>query len=297
MILLACLLLSGAGCKSSAEGAAERTVEGGSPHAEHKSSGLVTLPVQGYPPALVSAPAGSAEPRLMLVVLYGSHSPGDSLCSTWRQVVGDEPFVICVGHPPTPGKPAAAQLDSVLEAAARRFAKRVASRSVVLAAHGSAVAPASQMALEQPARFNRLAFVGGDLSAWTASSVTHFLQLGGLKVLFVCEDEQCSQAAGEIAVALMHARGDARVLFPGTPGTGLTGRLLDLTKAQWEWLQQEQYPSQPGRPASSVPSGSTSAAVPPQSPAPVLGEPARSSDTPAKRSGLPPAAGVSASSP
>jgi pimeloyl-ACP methyl ester carboxylesterase len=209
-----------------------------------------SLPVAGHPDAFVSLPTGAASKRPVVVVIHGAGDRPDWQCGGWRRATGGWPFIVCprgkvdpgnstrddVRYTHLGGKPLLATIDGALEALAARYPDHADTSTPLLAGFSLGSGEILALAVQQPARFPRIALVEGVNDGFDDGRARAYVAGGGVRVLFGCGQRGC-KVASEAAAQRLQARDhlDARVVFAPVNHT-FDPPLEDAVRSQLAWL-------------------------------------------------------------
>jgi pimeloyl-ACP methyl ester carboxylesterase len=185
------------------------------------------LPVVGHPDAWMSLPTGATGKRPVVVVIHGAGDRPDWQCGGWRRATGDFPFVVCPRGTYAPGDSTKsdvrythrggaellAYIDASLAALQARYPDYADTSTPVLAGFSLGASEILALAVQDPARFPRIALIEGATGAWTDARVDAYVAGGGLRVLYGV-GQRTNEAAAKAAAKRLTARGlDARVVY------------------------------------------------------------------------------------
>jgi len=242
ILLSSCLalsLLASVGCRSKSKHRAHALAPLSAP------SWRIELPVKGFGPATLALPLAATSPRPIVVVLHGAHDRAEWQCGSFRGLLGGSVFILCPQGIVAPGAggfyglgnvdDSVAELRAGLAALKARFGAHVAASPIVLIGYAEGAAVAADLARQEPAFFARVALVGGNPAAFSASATKIFAERGGKRVLFFCTDESCDTIGGERALLLTRA-GVAAKSVKTDAGPYLDQRFVDALRGQVPWL-------------------------------------------------------------
>ena len=212
-------------------------------NAEQQAGALRELPVAGFEPALLFAPAGAA-PRPLLVAAHGAGGDPRWDCDYWRRLTGDRAFVLCLRGTPLGGRYAGYFYRDhhalgrelfAAERAARAAEPRILAGSGVYAGFSQGASMGTPILHEHAAAFPYAVLIEG-FSPWNIPLGRRFLSAGGRRVLLVCGSKQCGSVAKTSAHWLDVAGGQAR--FEMVEGAGHTpvGPVMKRVEAALPWL-------------------------------------------------------------
>jgi pimeloyl-ACP methyl ester carboxylesterase len=186
-----------------------------------------SVPVPGFPDAVVSVPNGATSPRPVMVVIHGSGDRPDWNCDAWRHITGDAGFVLCPRGARNAewstkdderfthkgGEYLRKHVDAALQALAERWAGYVDLDRPLLEGFSLGATEISQLALKDPARWSRVAVLEGGHDVWTVAAAKSFAAGGGEKVVFGCGSTWCVPAAKATVARLEKGGVSARYVF------------------------------------------------------------------------------------
>jgi len=209
-----------------------------------------SLPVAGHPDAFVSLPTGATGKRPVVVVIHGAGDRPDWQCGGWRRATAEHAFIVCPTGRVDPGNstkgdtrythvggPALlAYIDASLAALAARYPDYADTDTPLLAGFSLGSWAVLALAVQQPARFPRIALVEGVTDKLDDARARAFVQGGGVRVLFGCGQKGCELAAKATAQRL-EARDHlaAHVAFAPVNHT-FDPPLEDAIHAELTWL-------------------------------------------------------------
>lgn len=209
------------------------------------------LPVAGHPDAWMSLPTGATGKRPVVVVIHGAGDRPDWQCGGWRRATDAFPFIVCPRGREAPGEGVTpsdirytlaggpsllAYIDRSLAALVSRYPDYADTTAPVLAGFSLGSYAILALAVQDPARFSRIALVEGVTDGFDDARARRFVEGGGSRVLFGCGQRGCKVAATSAAQRLS-ARDhlDARVVFAPVNHT-FDPPLEDAVRAEMPWL-------------------------------------------------------------
>jgi pimeloyl-ACP methyl ester carboxylesterase len=183
-------------------------------------------------------------------VIHGAGDRPDWQCGGWRRATGEQAFIVCPTGQVDPGSstkgdtrytltggPALlAYIDASLAALAARYPDHADVESPLLAGFSLGSWGVLALAVQQPARFPRLALVEGATDRFDDAQARAFVKGGGLRVLFGCGQKACELAATATAKRLEARDGlPARVAFAPVHHT-FDPPLEDAVHAELGWF-------------------------------------------------------------
>lgn len=185
------------------------------------------LPVAGHPDAWMSLPTGATGKRPVVVVVHGAGDRPDWQCGGWRRATGEYAFVVCPRGAYAPadstktdlrythrgGAPLLAYIDASLSALEARYPGYVDTSTPLLAGFSLGASEILALAVDDPARFPRIALVEGGTSGWTDARIDAYVRGGGLRVVYGA-GQRANEVAAKATVKRLLAHGlDARVVY------------------------------------------------------------------------------------
>lgn len=212
------------------------------------------LTLTQFSPAVVELPVHDRYARPAIVVFHGDRDQPRETCSAWREITGDEFFVVCPALAPraaelnaTPipcpsPQCAASELKEVLVALRKQYGQHVAPKQVMLVGMGRGAEWAQVIAQQNPKVFPILWLVDGGFEQWTSSQSYIYSERGGQLLGVVCSTLQCQGEATRI-VASAHAVGLKTADFRAARGTGqLDTALINSLRATWRASRPSEWP-------------------------------------------------------
>jgi pimeloyl-ACP methyl ester carboxylesterase len=207
------------------------------------------LPVEGHPDAWISLPTGATGKRPVVVLIHGMADRPDWQCGGWRRATGEWPFVVCPRGDLAPrestkddfrythrgGAALLAYVDASLDALAARYPGYVDTGMPVLAGFSLGASQVLALAVQDPARFPRLALIEGATNGWTDARIKDYVAGGGLRVLYGTGQSVNEAAAKAVAKRLVAHGLDARVVFAPVHHT-FEPPLEDAVHEQLDWF-------------------------------------------------------------
>jgi dienelactone hydrolase len=216
----------------------------------------VDLEVAGFAPAVVAVPAGSRQRWPLVVAAHGNYDRPTWQCQEWQRIVESAAFVLCPRGNPRPDSPSAEdirftfpdnaalerELDAAITAVAARFGARIDTSSIVYTGFSLGSILGAKIAARTPARYPRLVLIEGGHDAWSDRAAKDFGAGGGKRVLFLCGQADCEQAARGAARRLEKAGVATRVELARGLGHSYGGPMNDLARGQLAWLTEGDDP-------------------------------------------------------
>ncbi len=181
----------------------------------------------GHPDAWISLPTGATGKRPVVLVIHGAGDRPDWQCGGWRRATGEFPFVVCPRGAVAPdestrddvrythrgGAALLAYIDASLAALEARYPDYADTRTPILAGFSLGASEVLALAVQDPARFPRVALVEGATHGWTPPRIDAFIAGGGQRVLYGA-GQRANENAAKVTVKQLGAKGlDARVVY------------------------------------------------------------------------------------
>jgi pimeloyl-ACP methyl ester carboxylesterase len=214
---------------------------------------FVDLSIEGYPAAIVSLPLGARRRRPVLVATHGNFDRPEWQCVVWREIVGDRAFVLCprgFARPDSPPGDDARFSYHTNQTLEREVSAGLAALRSRFPAHADVDQPlytgfslgaimGVHIAARNPAEYPRLLLVEGGHEEWTPASAAAFAKGGGRRVLFVCSQAWCENAARVAERRLLAAGVAARVVRGPDVGHRYDGPTAETTKRVLSWAIED----------------------------------------------------------
>jgi pimeloyl-ACP methyl ester carboxylesterase len=211
---------------------------------------LLALPVERYADAVVSLPLGARSKRPVVVATHGNYDRPEWQCEVWREIVGDDVFVLCPRGFARPDSPTSAdirfsyqtnralegELDAALAALKARFPDHADVERPLYTGFSLGAIMGVRIASRAPARYPRLVLIEGGHDGWTPDAATAFAKGGGERVLFVCAQASCGREAKLAASRLATAGVAVRVARGPDVGHRYDGPTAEETKRSLGWV-------------------------------------------------------------
>jgi predicted esterase len=202
---------------------------------------LRAIEVEGFLPALLFSPAGTAPARL-IVATHGAGGDPEWECDYWRRLTAARAFVLCLRGKSMGGGsyyyPNHHQLDRELvaaERAARAAEPRILPDSGVYAGFSQGASMGSAIVARHAAALPYVVLIEG-FERWNIPRAQAFARAGGRRVLFVCGTKDCDAHARESARWINKAGLEARVEYAAGAGHTPTGVVMDRVAGALGWL-------------------------------------------------------------
>ncbi|HEY3255359.1 MAG TPA: hypothetical protein VGJ91_15475 [Polyangiaceae bacterium] len=207
---------------------------------------LLPLEVADFSSSLVRLPE-SHEKMPVLVVTHGAGGSTEAHCQLWSRIVLERAVLLCVrgrarGPNPADGEyyPDHPTLEretfAALAALRARYAERIADGSVYYAGFSQGATMGALMLVEHADLVKRLALVEGGVKDWSVARARAFRERGGERVLFVCGQKDCAEAARKSAYWFKLAGVPAQVEYVAGAGHSHDARVEARIVAALPWL-------------------------------------------------------------
>ena len=214
--------------------------------AEPSRERFVPLDVPDFAPALVHVPEGS-EPLPVLVVTHGAGGSTERHCDWWSRMAKQSAILLCLrgrarGPNPADGEyyPDHHALEreavAALSALRSRYAERIAPGGAYYAGFSQGATMGALMLVDHADELTRLALVEGGVGDWSVARARAFRERGGERVLFVCGQKVCADAARKAAHWLKLAGVPAQVQYVAGAGHSHDARVEARVVAALPWL-------------------------------------------------------------
>lgn len=217
-----------------------------------EASQFVEIPVEGHAGAVVAVPVGATTPRPVVLATHGNYDTPDWQCSTWRAIVGPEPFVLCprgVARPDSPSRDDVrftyasnaaleVEIEAALAALRARFGAHVAEGPIVYTGFslGAIMGVAIAARAKHPGRYASMVLVEGGHDRWTPATARAFASAGGKRVVFGCGQASCHLDAKRAAAHLERAGVKTRIVGVKDAGHDYGGRVAKEVQAAWPFV-------------------------------------------------------------
>jgi len=181
--------------------------------------------------AFVTPPVGAREPRPIVVAIHGAVDDPGLMCSAWRLIADEYPFVVCPGGNPI-GPPASGR--KYVWSSGEQIAKRVHQAIDLVRAHYGSEwfvdGPMTYAAFSQGANmaaplltrehdFPRVVFTEGGYHVFEDAKTARAFAYGGDgRVLFTCSQPGCAGSFAASRATLESAGVKAKVEYSGPHG-------------------------------------------------------------------------------
>jgi len=211
---------------------------------------LVELEVTGHGNAVVALPLGATTRRPLLVATHGNYDRPDWTCAVWRDVVGDDAFVLCPrgvarSDPPAMNDPRyhyltnqhlEREIEQALDALRAAYPDHVAPPPHAFAGFSQGAIMGVAIFGRRPEWFDRAVLIEGGFDRWTSARVSAFAAAGGRRVLFACGQWDCERGARTVIGWFEAAGLEARVVHAKGAGHSYGGELSELIWGEWGWF-------------------------------------------------------------
>jgi pimeloyl-ACP methyl ester carboxylesterase len=206
------------------------------------------LQVPDFSPALVRLPEGD-EKAPVIVVTHGAGGSAEQHCALWSRIVLERAILLCVrgrarGPNPVDGEyyPDHPTLEretfAALSALRAAYPAQIAEGSVYYAGFSQGATMGALMLLEHAAEVKRLVLVEGGAKDWSVARARSFRERGGERVLFVCGQKDCADAARKSAYWFKLAGVPARLEYVAGAGHSHDARVEARLIAALPWLTE-----------------------------------------------------------
>jgi pimeloyl-ACP methyl ester carboxylesterase len=217
---------------------------------------LFDLQVEGRLPSVAAVPVGVTERRPIAIIAHGMFGGPRGDCPMWRGILGGYVFVLCVrgilhtdqpkSTPPEAIQRTYASLDELqsemdagLAALRARFGAWMDERAPLLVGCSLGANFGAGLAIRDPARFPRVVLIEGGHDRWTPAAAGQFASGGGDRVLFLCGQESCFQAANAKIGTLRAAGVPAKQAHALGQGHSCHGAVAWSAKEVLPWLTEQ----------------------------------------------------------
>jgi predicted esterase len=211
------------------------------------------LRVEGHEAAIVYAPVGTTR-RPVLVAVHGSYDVPEWFCPFFRDIAGNDVFVICPrGVPRSDGARMPSgeafytyagnvaiekEVEASLAALRARFPEHVDERAPVYLGWSLGALTANAMIGRHPERFPRIVLAEGT-TPWTAATARAVAAAGGKRVLYMCGQPGCVAASNEAATVLERAGIATKVVYAKGGGHAIQGAVAEQLRAAFPWITED----------------------------------------------------------
>ncbi len=218
--------------------------EGSGPSTSSSLLGFWDVP--DFSASLVRLPENQ-EKAPVLVVTHGAGGSAEAHCQLWSRMVLERAILLCVrgrarGPNPADGEyyPDHPTLEretfAALAALRARYAERIAEGSVYYAGFSQGATMGALMLVEHASEVKRLALVEGGVKDWSVARARAFRERGGERVLFVCGQRDCAEAARKSAYWFKLAGVPAQVEYVSGAGHSHDSRVEARIVSALPWL-------------------------------------------------------------
>jgi pimeloyl-ACP methyl ester carboxylesterase len=202
---------------------------------------------------VVSLPRGATRRRPVLVATHGNFDRPEWQCMVWRQILGDRVFVLCPrgfarrDSPPGDDARFSYQTNQSLErevsaglaALHARFPDQADVDQPLYAGFSLGAIMGVSIASRAPGKYPRLVLIEGGHDNWTPAAAAAFAKGGGRRVLFVCSQAWCANAAQVAEKRLTVAGVAARVVRGPDVGHRYDGPTAETTQRVLSWVIED----------------------------------------------------------
>lgn len=206
---------------------------------------LRSLEVEGFLPALLFTPAGSA-PAPLLVAAHGAGGAPEWDCDYWRQLSAGRAFLLCLRGKSMGGGsyfyPNHHELDAELRAAeraARAAETRILPGGGVYAGYSQGASMGSAIIARHAAALPYVVLIEG-FEPWNIPRARAFARAGGRRILFVCGTSKCDSTARESARWIGQVGLDVRVEYAMGAGHTAGGEVMGRVAEAFGWLVRDE---------------------------------------------------------
>jgi hypothetical protein len=206
------------------------------------------LPDHGL--AFVTPPVGAREPRPIVVAVHGAVDDPGLICSAWRLIADEYPFVVCPAGTPLgapgegrkyvwgSGEQIERRVREALDAVIARYPDHVAKDApIVYAAFSQGANMAGRLLASDAKRFPRAVFTEGGNRVFADASVARsYARAGGERVLFTCSQPGCAGAFATSRTKLEASGVLARVEYSGPHGHAMPPPVRASIRAVLPWI-------------------------------------------------------------
>jgi predicted esterase len=208
-----------------------------------------TLPVPGFPDAVVAEPIGDAATRPLVIALHGLGGRPEPHCEAWRNITVGAAFVLCprgdfdpqhslageARYTLTGGEGLRRHLEAAIGALRERFGSRVDVERPLLAGFSLGAAEAALLAEKDGNEFPRLALLEGGVDQWPDANIGEFGARGGQRVLFGCGSSWCTPSAAAASERIQRSGLNSR-LVRASVGHTYVYAMQAAVRAELGWL-------------------------------------------------------------
>ncbi|MEI9937460.1 MAG: hypothetical protein WDO69_09575 [Pseudomonadota bacterium] len=207
---------------------------------------FLSLEVPDFSASLVRLPE-SREKVPVIVVTHGAGGSAEQHCQLWSRIVAERAILLCVrgrarGPNPVDGEyypdhPALERETFAALAALRaRYSERIAGGGVYYAGFSQGATMGALMLVPHAAEVTRLVLVEGGVKEWSVARARAFRERGGERVLFVCGQKECANAARKSAYWFKLAGVPAQVEYVAGAGHSHDARVEARVVSALPWL-------------------------------------------------------------
>lgn len=211
---------------------------------------LVELDVAGFRPATLVVPVGARGPRPVAIALHGNFDRPEWQCGVWQSIVRNA-FVLCPRGVPRRDAPAAwdrweygsakamkNEIEAALAALRDRFGAFVDQGPLMFIGFSLGAIYGAPLVHAEPARFARVVFIEGGISAWTPYTAKKFVQAGGQRLILACGQPDCLGKVKRLGPSLERAGLPTRVGGSAKAGHSYDGDVARVVAENWAWFTE-----------------------------------------------------------
>lgn len=212
----------------------------------------VGLPVAGHETAIVAVPVGAKGPQRIVLATHGNYDTPAWQCSTWRDIVGPEGFVLCPRGIPRPDSPSRddvrftyasnaaleKEVEAALDALRERYRAHLTDAPIVYTGFslGAIMGVAIAARAKHPGRYEAMVLVEGGHDRWKPETAAAYAKAGGKRVLFACGQASCLLEAKRAADHLERAGVATKIVGVKDEGHSYGGRVAEQVKSAWSFV-------------------------------------------------------------
>ncbi len=167
------------------------------------------LEVPDFSASLVRLPE-IREKAPVIVVTHGAGGSAEAHCQLWSRIVLERAILLCIrgrARSPNPAdgeyypdhRALERETFAALAALRLRYTERIADGGVYYAGFSQGATMGALMLVEHAAEVTRLVLIEGGAAEWSVARARAFRERGGERVLFVCGQKECANAARKSA--------------------------------------------------------------------------------------------------
>ena len=208
------------------------------------------LVVEGFKDAVVSLPLGTRDPRPIVLATHGNYDTPEWQCRIWRDIVGDDAFVLCPRGVARADSPSSydiryeyatnqlleKEIDAGVEALRTAYPDYVGDGPLLFTGFSQGAIMGAAIMARRPDRYPRAVLIEGGQKAWYAGSAKTFSQGGGQRILFACGQWDCHRQSVDAGRVLDRHGVGARVVFGRGEGHSYGGSVADEIAKAFDWV-------------------------------------------------------------